>query len=204
MCDTGDVKRLPLLLFSLLPSYGQQPSTGVTAEWDVRANLKGLAESVRSIQPVLGDAKPEQWLAKGAPDAYVKQLESAQNSIEYLVGATAKLADNPERLSLALETLFRLQHVQSLSGSLREGIRRYQSPAMSDRLARLLGETANYGDKLRQQVLDLATTREEELKIMNDEAQRCRGSLTQQTPPSGRGDSRRNRTVRRSGAGERQ
>ena len=61
----------------------------------------------------------------------------------------------------------------------------------AEHLARELAVTANNRDKLRQYILDLSTTKEQEIQVMNEEAQRCRGMISKQADPP----SRRNRTV---------
>jgi hypothetical protein len=135
---------------------------------------------VKRIPDVLDQAKPQEWMAKGAPDAYVRQLESAKNELQYVIGSTEKLVREPERLTTALDVLFRLQSMEALLNSLRDGIRKYQSQAVADRLNAVLTDNANNREKLRQHIMDLAATREEQLDVMDKEAQRCRSELTRQ------------------------
>ena len=66
--------------------------------------------------------------------------------------------------------------------SLVDGVRHYQNPAIGDLLMGVLAENSSNRDKLRQYITDLANTKEQEFKIVDQEAQRCRGVLTHQTP----------------------
>jgi hypothetical protein len=176
-----------VLALAILPAAAQSPPaqsqpSGVTAEWDVRANMQSLAADVRKLEPLLKHANPADWLKQGAPGTYVKQLESSQASVQYLVAATDKLAQEPEKLTTALDAYFQMERMDLLLGSLREGIRKYQSPDLANMLSAAYAANSVHRDRLRQHIRDLAGTREEELRIVNLEAQRCRGMLSQQAP----------------------
>ena len=92
------------------------------------------------------------------------------------------LRKQPEKLTLALETLFRLQAVESQVNSLVDGVRRYQNPAVGDLLVSVVSANSANRDQLRQYVTDLAQTKEQEFQIVDQEAQRCRGTLMRQPP----------------------
>ena len=99
-----------------------------------------------------------------------------------MLGAAQSLRKQPEKLTLALETLFRLQSVESQVNSLVDGVRRYQNPAVGDLLVSVVSANSANRDQLRQYVTDLAQTKEQEFQIVDTEAQRCRGTLTRQPP----------------------
>ena len=172
------------------PLFAQAPQTGVAAHWDVQAKTKQIATDIRKLEPLVTQAKPETWVAKGAPAAYVQQLRSAQFAMTHLLAAADALAADPERLSAALDTVFKMDHAALLLGSLREGVRKYQSPALADQLSIALSTATNQVQELRQHAVELAKTREEEFKVVHQEAQRCRGTLSREEPPA---SSRRNR-----------
>jgi hypothetical protein len=153
---------------------------GVTPEYDVRRDLTTLAEQTRRFQPLLAQVKPEKWIENGAPEAYVRQLRSCQANVQSLIAATDQLAREPERLTVALDAYFRMQNMESLVGSLRDGIRKYQNAELAGLLSGALADNANNREKLRQHIIDLAAAREQELQIMDQEAQRCRGMLLRQ------------------------
>jgi hypothetical protein len=171
---------LPLIAAGLVLAQEPPAATGVSPEWDVKANMSTFAADVRRIEPVLRQVKPAEWVEKGAPKAYVRQLQSSQNSLQNLVASTNSLAQDPNRLSVALETFFRMEKMELLLGSLREGVRKYQSADIADQLTVLLASNSVHRDRLRQHLTDLATVREEEFKVVDEEAQRCRSNLSRQ------------------------
>src|SRR4051812_29775429 len=99
----------PRVLFALLIpiSYAvaqatSVPSEGIASEWDVKARMTAMAEDVARIEDLLARVRPNEWIEKGAPDAYLRQLESSKASTQALLAATAKVAKEPEKLSAAL------------------------------------------------------------------------------------------------------
>jgi hypothetical protein len=167
-----------IALASLLPfsTYAQ----GVSAAWDVSQSAAALAAQAEKLTPVLQQLTPQQWESKGAPSAYSAQLQSARNEIGYLTNVARSLAKQPEKLTLALETYFRLQAVETQVSSLVEGTRKYQNAAVGDLLFSVLAANFANRDQLRQYITDLADTKEQEFKVVDQEAQRCRGTLTRQ------------------------
>ena len=178
------------LFLAAVPLLAQN---GVTPAWDVTTNAASLAASVQKIQPILASLKPADWVAKGAPEAYAQQAKNAQTAIGHLVNSVNQLAREPERLTVGLDVLFRMQAMEQLLMSVREGVRKYQAPSVADQLARSMADYSNLKEQLQQHVTDLATAREEEFKIADREAQRCRSELTRQVPAEPRQQQRRNR-----------
>jgi hypothetical protein len=171
----------PILFLSLalpLALKAQQPNAGVSPEWDIKKDMTALAAQIRQLQPMVDKMKPETWIAQGAPSAYVKQMASLQTGMQYLLGSAEKLAREPERLTAALDAYFRMQYVEVLINSLREGVRKYQSPDLAEILNNLVTESSNNKEKLRSHIMDLAAVREQEMVVMDQEAQRCRGMLS--------------------------
>ncbi len=162
---------------ALLMLFARANAQGVSAPWDISQTAGVLADQAARLTPVLGRLDPELWEKNGAPAAYVAQALSTQLEAGYLVDAARKFAKQPEKLSLAISTYFRMQSVETMINSLSEGVRRYQEPKLGDELVATLA--ANYGnrDQLRQYIADLADTREQEWKVIDSEAQRCRGDL---------------------------
>lgn len=172
---------LPFLIVPLtvaLPARAQ----GVSAPWDISQTLTSLAEQSQRLLPILEQLTPEKWEAKGAPAAYTAQWRNARSEVGYLLGAAEAMKKQPEKLTLALETLFRLQAVEAQLNSLTEGVRRYQNPAVGDLLVSVVSANSANRDQLRQYITDLAKTKEEEFQVVDREAQRCRGTLMRQPP----------------------
>lgn len=171
--------RRAVAAFALLVLPGLVCAQGVSAPWDTSKDLASLIEQAERLSPLLEQLTPQQWEAKGAPATYTAQWQLARNEVGYLIGAAQALRKQPEKLTLALETLFRLQSLESQVNSLVDGVRRYQNPAVGELLVSVVGANANNRDQLRQYVSDLAQTKEQEFRIADQEAQRCRGSLVQ-------------------------
>ena len=170
------------LLLSLLVLPGLACAQGVSASWDTSKDLAALIEQTERLNPLLEQLTPQQWEAKGAPATYTTQWRLARNEVGYLIGAAQAMQKQPEKLTLALETLFRLQAVEAQVNSLVDGVRRYQNAAVGDLLVSVVGANAGNRDLLRQYVSDLAQTKEQEFQIADQEAQRCRDMLIRQPP----------------------
>ena len=155
---------------------------GISAPWDISQTLVSLAAQTQRLTPILEQLTPAQWEAKGAPPAYTSQWRNARSEVGYLLTAAQNLRKQPEKLTLALETLFRLQAVESQVNSLVDGVRRYQNPAVGDLLVSVVSANSTNRDQLRQYVTDLAATQEQEFRTVDQEAQRCRNSLMRQGP----------------------
>ena len=173
---------VPLLFAALIAPAQTATPQGVTAEWDISQMLDALASQAKRLKPILDQLNPQEWVAKGAPDAYVSQWRYAQTELVYLTDSAKALGKQPERLTLALDTLFRMQSLEMRLISLVDGVRNYQNPAVGDLLVGVLGENSTNRDRLRQYITDLAANKEQEFQIADKEAQRCRGMLGKQAP----------------------
>jgi hypothetical protein len=173
------MKHLLPFLFPLL-SFAQ--TAGVATPWDTSPMIASLSTQAARLKPILDQLTPKEWVAKGAPDAYIAQWKGAEDELGFLTDSAKALQKQPERLTLALDTYFRLQSLELRLNSLVEGVRNYQNPAVGDLLIGVAAENSANRDKLRQYITDLAVTKEQEFEIADKEAQRCRGTLSKQTP----------------------
>ena len=162
----------------LLPAAAS--AQGVSASWDVTVAAQSLAMQASRLQPLLEQVKPQQWAAGAATATYILQLRGSQDEVRYLLGAAQTLSKQPEKLSVAFETYFRLQSVEKQVGSLADGVRHYQDQALGDQLNTVMAANGENRDQLREYISDLAQTREQEYKIVDSEAQRCRGMILRQ------------------------
>src|SRR5258708_2270944 len=156
--------------------------TGVSSEWDLRKLLDSLDLEAQHLKPIVDQVKPESWVSKGAPSAYVAQWTAAQAELRYLLSSSEALARQPEKLTFALDTYFRMQAMESTVGSVVEGVRKYQNPALANMMQSVLGENSANRDRLRQYVQDLAAQKEQEFQVADREAQRCRDKLVHRPP----------------------
>ena len=151
-----------------------QAAPSVPATWDVSKSVNELAAQVAKLKPVLAQLTPQAWVDQGAPSAYVEQWQSAQQELDYLDQTARALEKQPEKMTAALDLYFRLQAIEWRLQSLSEGARKYQNPAAGDVLAEAVGLHATKRDQLREYITDLATQNEQQLAVMDKEAQRCR------------------------------
>lgn len=173
--------KYPLPLFILPLAFAIPTSAqGVSAPWDISQVLTSLEAQAQHLLPILEQLTPEKWEAKGAPAAYTAQWRNARSEVGYLLGVSESLKKQPEKLTFALETLFRLQAVEAQVSSLVDGVRRYQNPAVGDLLISVVSANSANRDQLRQYITDLARTKDEEFQVVDREAQRCRGTLMRQ------------------------
>jgi hypothetical protein len=90
------------------------------------------------------------------------------------------LAARPDRVTRALAVYFRMQAVEAMIGSLAQGVRTYQNPALAELLEGALRDNSSAGEQLRQYLVDLAAAKESEFDVIDREAQRCREVLSRQ------------------------
>lgn len=163
--------------FLCVPLLGQQAAT--PAAWDDSPRAADLAERIARLKPLLNQLVPEDWAARGADVTYVYQWRTAQEELAGLAAVAAQFDLQPKKLTLALDTYFRLQSLEWRVESLAEGARKYQSPAIADEIANVLrGNSANR-DALRVYITDAAASQEQELTVVTQDAQGCRTELSQ-------------------------
>lgn len=159
---------------------------GVSSEWDVRTLLDGLNRQAEHLKPIMDQVKADTWVSQGAPSAYAAQWRTAESELRYLLSSSQALSRDPEKLTLALDTYLRMQAMESTLGSLIEGIRKYQNPALADLAQSLMVENSTNRDRLSQYLRDLAEQKEQEFQVADREAQRCRGIILNQPAPKGK------------------
>jgi hypothetical protein len=160
-----------------------RPAANLENPWEIKPVLEEIAMHAARLEAALGHLDAQAWMAKGASDTYTAQLESSRQQARALGTEAYGLIVNPEKLSAALQVLFRIQGLETMAASLEEAARRYQSPADAQNLVRLVAEGGANRSRLQQYVVNLAAAREQDLVVMDREAQRCRALVTQPPPP---------------------
>ncbi len=179
------IKLLSRILSALLltvPAVSAQ-GRGITPEWDFQKTVQQLITDTNRLRPTIDQIKPQEWVAKGAPQAYVGQYNSTRTQLDGVIWSAGQLSKEPEKLTAALDTLFRLQTLELMLSSLSEGVRRYQNPELADLLNGIRSEHSASRERLQQYVVDLAATKEQEFAVIDKEAQRCRGALVRPPGP---------------------
>src|SRR5580658_190958 len=156
---------------------------GVASEWDARTLIDALSAQAQHLKPIVDQVQPADWVSKGASETYVAQWNAAKAQLKYLIASSDAFSRQPERLPLGLDAYFRMESVESTLASLTEGVRKYQNPALASLMQDVIAENGTNRDRLRQYLQDLATQKEEEFRVADREAQRCRASLLQPPAP---------------------
>jgi hypothetical protein len=173
-----------LSLFLIVRAQAPQPVTqpSVAPEWDTSKTVAAFSDQAKRLKPILDQLTPQEWVTKGAPQTYVSQWQEAEQELTYVGSSAQALEAEPERLTLALDTLFRWERLAVDLTSLVEGVRHYQNPAVGDLVVSVLGENSSNRELLKQHISDLAAQKEEEFAVVDKEAQRCRGQVTRPAP----------------------
>jgi hypothetical protein len=169
-----------ILLACAAALCAQQQPAGLEPDWDIGVILQEMSAHAGRLLPVLDRIDVKAWVAKGASATYAAQLQSSKDQAQAFADGARDLARNPEKLSVSLELLFRIQGIETMLGSLEEGTRKYQDPALAQTLAKLTGENGANRDRFQKYIVNLAAEREQQFQVMDREAQRCRGILTVQ------------------------
>jgi hypothetical protein len=169
------------------PQSVGQPATqpqGLETDWEIGGVLKEIAAHASRLTPALDRVDARSWVDQGASETYGEQLQSTKDQARALNEGAADLVRNPERLSALLDVFFRIQAIDSMLGSVEEGIRKYGYKPDAQALASLQAESSANRDRLQRYIVNLAAEREREFQAMDREAQRCRAVVT--APRSGK------------------
>jgi hypothetical protein len=168
-----------------------QAESGLESPWDVRSIITAIDKDTGKLKPLLAQLIPQQWYdQKGAPSTYILQLQTAQRQVNDIDVTTKMLSQKTEDLALALDEYFRLEALDFSARSLAEGARKYGPRGQADQLDALVASNFTNRERLRQYLKDLATSIEQNFKIADEEAQRCRGIISRE-PGSGASRSRK-------------
>jgi hypothetical protein len=163
---------------------------GLEAPWDVKRMLSNLNSEIEKLKPLLDQMHPKQWIDNGAPPTYVSQYQDTQDRVKDAVRASQALASRTDSLSLAIDAYFRMEALENVARSLEQGIRKYGEPRIADQLAALISQDFSNRQRLREYLTDLSVEREQEFKIADEEAQRCRGIISREPAPTPAGTRR--------------
>lgn len=162
----------------------QQPP-GLETPWDVRTILTNLTHDTTELKPVLDSLNPQQWYdKKGAPSTYILQLQTAQQQLRDVIATNNALAQQTESMPLALDSYFRLEALEISVRSLEQGAQKYADRATADKLSQLIARNFSNREKFRDYIRDLALSTEQNFKIADREAQRCRGMISREPASS--------------------
>ncbi len=175
----------PLLLMCVLLglSTANAQERAMTPEWDIRAVLKEISAHAGRLVPLLDKTDPAAWTDRDASQTYSAQWKSCRTQAQALSSDALDLVRNPEQVTVALKVFFRMQSLEFSLNSFGLGVRKYQNPALADLLAGVAAENGANRERFQKYIVELAGQREQEYKIMDHEAQRCREFLSHQPAP---------------------
>lgn len=170
--------------FAPAPPSGVQapPPQGLQAPWDIKHMLAELNTENEKLQPLLARMHPQQWIDNGAPPAYASQYLDARTRMDDQIRAVKRLSLQTDSLSVALDTYFRMEAFEIVARSLDECIQKYGEHAMAAELSQLVAQEFTHRQKFREYLRDLSSEREQEFKVADEEAQRCRGMISGEPP----------------------
>ena len=146
--------------------------------WEIAPVLEEIGAFGGRLTTALERLDVKSWVQKGASETYLAQWQTCREQAGAVTSGARLLARNPEKLSAGMELLFRMQVLNIMVGSLAEGTRRYQTLADADQLSALAGEIGPDRERFERYLVGLAEGLEQQLSVMDREAQRCRGILT--------------------------
>jgi hypothetical protein len=173
------MKYFALFLFLCPALHAQAPG----APPDIAKTILDIANNAERLIPMMDQIKPEDWVKKGASETYVTQWKTSEDQCKALVADARALAKSPDKLVDLMKVLFRVQFLEISIGSLEEGLRKYQNPALAELLNGTRAENIPNREKLQQYAIDLADQREQDYKVADAEAQRCRNQLVTRPRP---------------------
>lgn len=140
--------------------------------------LSELNAENEKLEPLIAQMHPQQWLDNGAPPAYASQYLEARTRMDDQIRAVKRLSLHTDSLSVALDTYFRMEAFEIVARSLNACIQKYGDRDMAEQLSQLVAQEFTKRQKFREYLRDLSTEREQEFKIVDEEAQRCRGMIS--------------------------
>jgi hypothetical protein len=154
---------------------------GLETPWDVRKILSNLDASNGQLKPLLSQINPQKWSEEnGAPSTYIAQWQTAQQQVNDVLTVSKQLASKTEDLPLAIDTYFRMEALEVSTRSLNEGLQKYGDRALAGKLARILAQNFDSRERFRGYLRDLAVSTEQNFKIADEEAQRCRAMISKE------------------------
>lgn len=161
----------------LVPAYGSGQDGGMLPSWEVEELAQQMGEEADKTRLIVEELRPKEWIQDGASSAFVDEHEALVRELEYLRRVAVQLEDRPESLTVAMDTFFWLERLQSMTRSLAGGSEQYQSAALAELLRGANGRIVDHRDTIKTYMRQLAADREEALAVAHDEAQRCRSIM---------------------------
>ena len=155
---------------------------GMLPRWEVEEIAGKMVEHAQTVQKILNEVRPKEWVQDGAPAAYVDQHAAMLSDLHNLDLSAQALGREPEKLTYVVDTFLWLDRLHSMLSSITSGVRRYQSPSLADLLDSSVSRNIGSMEQLKGYMRQLAVSAESEMEVANAEAQRCRSELVARPP----------------------
>ncbi len=186
-----------LLLAAALPGFSQQPPApavpatgtspvaGLESPYEARQIVTTSLTEVDALKPVLLGTHPDLWSQqKGAPGTYLVQWQTAQREVEYVDTVGKQFLQHIDSLPAALDLYYRLEALEATVRSVNEGAQRYGEPVTAGKLSAYVAGSFDRRQRFRDYIRDLATDLEQNYKVADEEAQRCRAIISREPAPN--------------------
>jgi hypothetical protein len=156
-----------------------QTDTGLESPDEARAIITGVLKTNDQLKPLLVSLNPQSWSEnKSAPSSYMIQWQSAQQQLKDVDTVGRFFLQHIDRLTIAMDLYFRLEALELSSRALNEGAQRYADRATADQLSAFVARNFDSRQRFREYLKDLANNLEQNFKIADEEAQRCRAQMS--------------------------
>jgi len=171
--------RLVLAFLAMTACASAQQPPPMSDE-DVVAVFNRISQRTARLGPMLEQLNPADWVAKGAPDTYVAQWNSVRQQYAAIQTDLSDLGHHLDHLTDSMKALFRIEAANQALGSLLGGARKYQNPALAELIESVAAESARDIDGFQQHLIEMADAKEQQLTLVDREAQRCRATLSKE------------------------
>jgi hypothetical protein len=175
-----------LLVLSPIALAAQQIA-GVENNYDARKLVQAAIQADQDLKPILANLNPRDWYEKkGAPSTYNLQWQTAQDELRYVEIAGNMVLQHVDSLPPLLDLYYRMEALELTARSLDQGAQQYAPRQDADKLDRWVGHGFEVRRRMREYIQDVATSLEQNFKIADEEAQRCRAAITKVPPATKR------------------
>jgi hypothetical protein len=163
-----------------------QADAGLESPEEARAIVLGVVKEEDQLKPLLGTLDPQSWSdKKGAPTTYVIQLQAAQQQGRDLDLVAKLFLQHIDSLKAAMDLYFWMEALETSARSLNEGAQRYADRPVAEQLATFVARNFDSRQRFREYMKDLAANLEQNYKVADEEAQRCRAVENKEPAPRG-------------------
>jgi hypothetical protein len=158
-----------------------QADAGLESPEEARALVRAVLKEEDQFKPLLDTLDPQSWASKkGAPTTYVAQWWAAQQQARDLDLVAKLFLQHIDSLKAAMDLYFWMEALETSARALNEGAQRYADRPQAEELATFVARNFDSRQRFREYMKDLATNVEQNYKVADEEAQRCRAVMSKE------------------------